>query len=110
MGGSQGQRPAGGGAAARDLDDDLQEGRQPELVSAVPAGLQDAVEAGAQEVVVGVLRVVRQPLGPGLAIEERGPQGDRPLDDLALGQLGLWGGDHGLLQGAGVDSHANTAD
>lgn len=63
-------------------------------MAAVPARLEDPVEAGPQEVVVGVLGVVRQPFRLRLAFEQHGPQVRGTFDDVAFGQSGLGSGDH----------------
>jgi hypothetical protein len=95
MGGGERQGPAGGGATARDLGHDAVEGRQAEGVPAVPARLQHPVETGAQELLVGVLGVDRQPLGLRLPFEQRGPHRHGPLDHFAFGEFRFGNGDHG---------------
>jgi hypothetical protein len=82
MAGRQAQPPAGRGAAARDLDDHLGERLDVDLEAAEHPRDEHPVEARAEELGVGLLRVARVAFGLLLAFEQRRAQGLGAGDEL----------------------------
>ena len=82
MAGGERERPAGRGAAPRDLGHDRDEVAQGELVATEAARLQSAVEARLDEVGLGLVEDLPGGLGGGLALAEERREGDRALEHL----------------------------
>ena len=96
MAGGEAQTPCAGRVPAPDLVDDAQGGAHPELVSAVPARLQNPVEAGLAERLV-VLDGAGSALGGRRGVlaqavaHRRRPRHELVGGDLGLGGLSIYG-------------------
>ena len=105
VGGGQGDAPARGDVAARQLLDDAHERRRAELVPPVAPRDVAAVEAGVHAGLVDLLGRTGAPFGLGRLLAQQRSQRDRSVDHLLRGEIGLRRRDPAVRPGVGTDRH-----